>query len=148
MTSGEGKKFWRRFDAISPKRRAAEFQVTAAVAIRKPQRRSRGPRRLIDKNDGGVDPGSLVVHRRVGGHGGRRGCGRQHSIEYANDLPDIDQGGVRYINEIAIGHPELLLDEEAVRISQIEPVDDRDLVSPRWKRHVQLQFSRDRGIFV
>jgi len=29
MTSGEGKKFWRRFDAISPKRRAAEISGCA-----------------------------------------------------------------------------------------------------------------------
>jgi hypothetical protein len=29
MTSGEGKKFWRRFDAISPKRRAPEFSGCA-----------------------------------------------------------------------------------------------------------------------
>jgi hypothetical protein len=39
MTSGEGKKFWRRFDAISPESYfgAAEFQVAPAVAIAKPQ---------------------------------------------------------------------------------------------------------------
>jgi hypothetical protein len=39
MTSGEGKKFWRRFDAISPKRRAAEFQVAPAAAMSMEARR-------------------------------------------------------------------------------------------------------------
>src|SRR5271156_1918618 len=146
MTSGEGKQFWRRFDAISQKRiwewPKCNWRLRFPSASHNP---SLGSTKTIDARP---RSGLLVEHRRIRGHGGRRGGGRQHSIEYANDLPDIDEGGVRDINEIAIGHAELLLDEEAVRISQIEPVNDRDLVSPRRKRRVQLEFSRDRGIFV